>query len=97
MAWLLLRDRRMNRQSKAVWLVLPITVVLTNLHFFFVFRPALDGGDFSSATLWIAENTEKKLSPQMKIRWTQMEKCHLSLVICHWFNPNLHLQMTKDQ
>jgi len=38
-AWLLLRDRRMNQRSKAVWLVPPITAVLTNLHFFAFFVP----------------------------------------------------------
>jgi len=37
--WLLLRDRRMSQQSKAVWLVPPITAVLTNLHFFAFFVP----------------------------------------------------------
>ncbi|MGD0770642.1 MAG: hypothetical protein ABSB42_20860 [Tepidisphaeraceae bacterium] len=37
--WLLLRDRRMSQQSKAVWLVPPITAVLTNLHFFALFVP----------------------------------------------------------
>ena len=37
--WLLLRDRRMNQQSKAVWMVPPITAVLTNLHFFAIFVP----------------------------------------------------------
>ncbi len=42
-AWLLLRDRRKNQNSKAVWLVPPITAVLTNIHFFAMFIP-----------LWIA-------------------------------------------
>jgi hypothetical protein len=37
--WLLLRDRRMSQQSKAVWLVPPITAVLTNVHFFALFVP----------------------------------------------------------
>jgi len=48
-AWLLLRDRRMNQKSKAVWLVPPITAVLINIHFFALFAPvwvaALSIGD----------------------------------------------------
>jgi hypothetical protein len=42
-AWLLLRDRRKNQKSKAVWLVPPITALLINIHFFAFFVP-----------LWIA-------------------------------------------
>jgi hypothetical protein len=38
-AFLLLRDRRMNQTSKAVWLVPPIAAVLTNIHFFAFFAP----------------------------------------------------------
>jgi hypothetical protein len=38
-AWLLLRDRRMNQTSKAVWLVPPITALLVNIHFYALFVP----------------------------------------------------------
>ncbi|MGD0463989.1 MAG: hypothetical protein ABSB74_16015 [Tepidisphaeraceae bacterium] len=38
-AWLLLRDRRKNQTSKAVWLVPPITAVLVNIHFYALFVP----------------------------------------------------------
>ncbi len=42
-AWLLLRDRRLGQRSKGVWWVIPITVVLTNVHLTVVV-----------VTLWIA-------------------------------------------
>ena len=38
-AWLLLRDRRLNQQSKLVWLVPPLTAILINIHFFALFAP----------------------------------------------------------
>jgi len=38
-AWLLLRDRRLNHQSKLVWLTPPLTVILINIHFFALFVP----------------------------------------------------------
>jgi hypothetical protein len=38
-AWLLLRDRRMEERSKAVWLVPPLTAILINIHFFAIFVP----------------------------------------------------------
>ena len=39
-AWLLQRDRRMNHQSKPVWLVPPLTALLANIHLYVVFAPA---------------------------------------------------------
>jgi hypothetical protein len=39
-AWLLQRDRRLCTQSRAVWLVIPITVLLINIHLYAVFVPA---------------------------------------------------------
>jgi hypothetical protein len=38
-AWLLLRDRRMDQRSKSVWIVPPLTAVLINVHFFAIFVP----------------------------------------------------------
>jgi hypothetical protein len=38
-AWLLLRDRRMDETSRAVWGVIPITVFATNCHFFSIAVP----------------------------------------------------------
>jgi hypothetical protein len=42
-AWLLLRDRRLNQRSKLVWLVPPITAILINIHFFALFVPLWTG------------------------------------------------------
>jgi hypothetical protein len=42
-AWLLLRDRRLNQQSKLVWLVPPLTALLINIHFFALFVPLWTG------------------------------------------------------
>ena len=33
-AWLLLRDRRFQERSKSVWGIVPVTVLLANVHFF---------------------------------------------------------------
>jgi hypothetical protein len=48
--WLLLRDRRLNQKSKAVWMIPLITAILINIHFFAFFAPiwiaALVLGDF---------------------------------------------------
>ena len=41
--WLLLRDRRMEQKSKAVWLVPPLTVLLANIHFFSILVPMWTG------------------------------------------------------
>src|SRR5262249_53409633 len=41
--WLLLRDRRLNERSRAVWLIVPLTVLLVNVHVFVIFAPALIG------------------------------------------------------
>lgn len=37
--WLLLRDRKLNEQSRAVWLIVPLTAVMTNCHFFAAIVP----------------------------------------------------------
>jgi hypothetical protein len=42
-AWLLLRDRRLNQQSRLVWLVPPLTALLINIHFFALFVPLWTG------------------------------------------------------
>jgi hypothetical protein len=37
--WLILRDRRLNEKSHAVWLIVPLTALLTNIHLFSFFIP----------------------------------------------------------
>jgi hypothetical protein len=37
--WLILRDRRLEERSRAVWWVVPITTLMTNCHFFSVLVP----------------------------------------------------------
>ena len=37
--WLILRDRRMNEKSRAVWWIVPLTALLTNIHLFSFFVP----------------------------------------------------------
>jgi hypothetical protein len=39
-AWLMQRDRRRNESSRAVWLIIPITALLTNIHLYVIFLPA---------------------------------------------------------
>jgi hypothetical protein len=38
-AWLLLRDRRLNERSRAVWLIVPLTALCTNIHLATVIAP----------------------------------------------------------
>jgi len=42
-AFLLLRDRRLDRRSRLVWLVPPLTAILINIHFFAIFAPLWTG------------------------------------------------------
>jgi hypothetical protein len=42
-AWLLLRDRWLNQKSWAVWLAVPLTALLINIHFFTLFVPLWTG------------------------------------------------------
>jgi len=37
--WLLVRDRRMDEKSHAVWLVIPLTALLVNIHLYAIFVP----------------------------------------------------------
>jgi hypothetical protein len=37
--WLLLRDRRMQEKSRGIWWIIPVTLLLTNCHFFAVLVP----------------------------------------------------------
>jgi len=39
--WLVVRDWRMNGRSEAVWLAVPLTVLLTNIHLYVVIAPAI--------------------------------------------------------
>lgn len=45
-AWLLLRDRRMQQKSKAVWCVPFITLLLANIHFYSILVPLWTGALF---------------------------------------------------
>jgi hypothetical protein len=38
-AWLLLRDRQLGERSRAVWLVIPITILLANIHLVVIMIP----------------------------------------------------------
>jgi hypothetical protein len=38
-SWLLIRDRRMEPRSRAVWMVVPITILLANVHLFAALVP----------------------------------------------------------
>ena len=50
-AWLLLRDRRLGEQSRAVWLIVPLTALCTNLHLSAAVAPVWVGCLFAGA-LW---------------------------------------------
>lgn len=39
-AWLILRDRRLAERSRALWIIVPMTALLTNVHLFAFFIPA---------------------------------------------------------
>lgn len=52
--WLLLRDRRLNECTRAVWLVVPITLLATNLHLFAAMIPIW------VAALWIGAIRERR-------------------------------------
>ncbi len=39
-AWIIQRDRRLLNRSRAIWLLVPLTVLLTNIHLYAVFLPA---------------------------------------------------------
>jgi len=56
-AWLLLRDRRLNQKSRAFWFAVPLTALLINIHFFALFVPLW------TATLLIGDLLETKLIP----------------------------------
>jgi hypothetical protein len=49
--WLLLRDRRLNQQGRAVWWIVPLTVLIANCHFFSVLVPLFVGALLVGA-LW---------------------------------------------
>ncbi len=53
-AWLLLRDQRMG-QSKLVWLSVPLTVLLTNIHLFSFFIPAMFTAMAMGELIWIVK------------------------------------------
>jgi hypothetical protein len=56
-AWLLLRDRRLDHKSRSVWIVIPLTALLINIHFFALFVPLW------TAALLIGDLLETKLIP----------------------------------
>jgi hypothetical protein len=50
-AWLIFRDRRLNERSRSIWLVIPSTVLLVNLHLFAVLVPMWFAALFAGA-IW---------------------------------------------
>ncbi len=50
-AWLLLRDRRLDQKSWVVWLAVPLTALLINIHFFALFVPLWTGAFWSAICL----------------------------------------------
>jgi hypothetical protein len=50
-AWLILRDLRLGQKSKAIWLLVPTTILLTNCHFFSVLVPLWLGAMMAGA-MW---------------------------------------------
>jgi hypothetical protein len=54
-AWLLLRDRRMEQKSRAVWLVPPLVAILVNVHFFALLVPLWTGA------LWVGDVIDNRL------------------------------------
>jgi hypothetical protein len=52
--WLILRDRRFGERSLAVWLLVPLTALMTNIHLFAFFVPAVVLG------MWIGALVERR-------------------------------------
>jgi hypothetical protein len=50
-AWLILRDLRLENRSKAIWLLVPLTILITNCHFFAVLVPLWVGALLTGA-IW---------------------------------------------
>lgn len=38
-SWLILRDRRLEQRSRAVWIIVPLTALITNCHFYAIMVP----------------------------------------------------------
>jgi hypothetical protein len=51
-AWLLQRDRRMECRSRAVWLLIPLTVLLVNIHLYAIFVPLAVAGLLTGTRRW---------------------------------------------
>jgi hypothetical protein len=61
-AWLLLRDRRMHEQSRAVWIIPPTLAVAANMHFFAVLVACWIGA------LWIGAMVERDQRRRHRVR-----------------------------
>jgi hypothetical protein len=61
-AFLLLRDRRLNQKSKSVWLVPPLTALLINIHFYALLVPLW------TAALLVGDVIESRMSGQPRRR-----------------------------
>ena len=48
-AWLIARDRRLDESSRAAWFIVPLTALLTNIHFFAFLIPAALGANMISS------------------------------------------------
>jgi hypothetical protein len=51
-AWLLQRDRRMEHRSRAVWLLIPLTALLINIHLYAIFVPLAVAGLLTRTRRW---------------------------------------------
>ena len=77
--WLLLRDRKLNERSRAVWLVIPITALCVNIHLTAIVIPMWVAALLLGA---ITERNQSKIqNPKSKIRYTALLiACGLALL-----------------
>jgi len=71
--WLVLRDRRMNENSRAIWLLVPITALATNIHLFAFFIPAVVLAMLLGAIYERRVSTSMQASPTPDLQRTRDE------------------------
>ena len=59
--WLLLLDRRLNERSKAVWLIIPLTILIVNVHLMAFIMPALVGCLLAGAAIERADERTRRI------------------------------------
>jgi hypothetical protein len=75
-AWLILRDVRLEQKSKAVWLLIPITILITNCHFFSVLVP-----------LWLGAMMTGAIVEQNRASWHRYGKLLLMTTLACFCTP----------